>query len=66
MKVVSDTTLVVKTKDGVVEYPPGTVVDYPKEKAEELVARGLARAHVPEKPVAEAKVEPPKVEPPKT
>lgn len=59
MKVVSDTTLVVKTKAGIVEYAPGTVVEYPKEKAEELVLRGLAREHVPEKPRPEGKVDAP-------
>ncbi len=50
MKVVSDTTLVVKKGSGVVEYPPGTVVEYGKEQAEELVSRGYAREYVPEAP----------------
>lgn len=53
MKVVSDTTLVVKSDEGVIEHPPGTVVDYPDSKAKELVERGLARIYVPE-PAREA------------
>jgi len=53
MKVVSDTTLVVKSDEGVIEHPPGTVVDYPDSKATELVERGLARFCV-QQPVREA------------
>ena len=65
MKVVSDTTLVVKRPEGIIEYAPGTVVEYSKEKAEELVTRGLARAYVPSAPAEGAASDPEPEKPPK-